>query len=70
MATIQPVQNVESEGEKVALLIAQMLEDGKRPQAQSFLLDFSDTKKLALWEIYAIADMATRMQLGKPWKKG
>jgi hypothetical protein len=69
MATVTPVQSVESKGEVLAVELAEMLLEGKKTEAQNRLQSYADDHKLAYWEAAAIADIASRMVHGRPWKK-
>lgn len=66
---ITPQQTVESEGEKFALELANLLAEGRESEASAKLFDYSEARKLAYWESVAIADIASRMRYGQRWKK-
>jgi len=66
---IEPLQAVESAGEKLALELANMLDAGEQKAASAKLSAYADEHKLAYWEAVAIADIAARMQHGQRWKK-
>ena len=70
MATVQPIQSVNTKAETFALELAQMLADGQQKEASAKLKTFAADNKLVFWEAAAIADIASAMFHGKRWKKG
>lgn len=64
-----PLQSVESEGEKEALKLANLLLCARADEAGAELNRFAAEKKLTLWEKSAIANIAIAMSTGERWKK-
>lgn len=69
MANIQPLQEVSSKGEQLALELASLLADDRKAEAQTRLKDYAAANKLAYWEVAAIADIASAMLHGRRWKR-